>query len=53
MVKHPMVKRSILGWERGVMISIVVLWSLLHFVFNWYGDLAPAGAIAAVNDSVW
>jgi len=53
MVKHPMVKKSILRWELGGILFIVVLGSLLHFVFEWSGNWAPVGAIAAVNESVW
>lgn len=46
-------KRSILRWELGGIIFIVVLGSLLHFAFEWSGNWPPLGAIAAVNESVW
>ena len=46
-------KKSILRWELGGILFIVVLGSLLHFVFEWSGRSIPVAAIAAVNESVW
>ncbi len=46
-------KRSILKWELVGIAVIAIAGSLLHFVFEWSGGLAPVGAIAAVNESVW
>jgi hypothetical protein len=47
------VKRSILRWEIGGIIFIIVLGTALHFVFDWFGRAIPAAPIAAVNESVW
>ncbi|MFW6118391.1 MAG: DUF6512 family protein [Chloroflexota bacterium] len=46
-------KKSILRWELGKIVFIVVLGSLLHFVFEWSGNWTPIAPIAAVNESVW
>jgi hypothetical protein len=46
-------KKSILRWELGGIAFIVVLGSLLHFVFEWSGDAIPIAPIAAVNESIW
>ena len=48
-----MVKRSILRWELGGIVFIVVLGTVLHFVFEWSGRAVPIAPIAAVNESVW
>jgi hypothetical protein len=47
------VKKSILRWELGGIAFIVVLGSLLHFVFEWSCGAIPVAWIAAVNESVW
>jgi hypothetical protein len=47
------VKKSVLRWELGGIVFIVVLGSLLHFVFEWSGDAIPVAPFAAVNESVW
>ena len=46
-------EKSILRWELGGIAFIVVLGSLLHFVFEWSGGALPVAWIAAVNESVW
>jgi len=46
-------KRSILRWELVGIAIISVVGSALHFVFEWSGNWAPVGVIAAVNESVW
>jgi hypothetical protein len=46
-------KKRILRWELGGIAFIVVLGSLLHFVFEWSGGALPVAWIAAVNESVW
>lgn len=46
-------KRSILRWELVGIAAISIAGALLHFVFEWSGGLAPVGAFAAVNESVW
>jgi len=47
------VKKSILRWEIGGIIFIVVLGTILHFAFGWSGRWIPIAPIAAVNESVW
>jgi hypothetical protein len=47
------VKKSILRWEIGGIVFIVVLGSVLHFAFEWSGRAIPIAPIAAVNESVW
>jgi len=46
-------KKSVLRWELGGIIFIVVVGSLLHFAFEWSGRAIPIAPIAAVNESVW
>jgi hypothetical protein len=46
-------KRSVLRWELVGIAIISILGSVLHFVFDWSGNWAPVGVIAAVNESVW
>ena len=46
-------KKSILRWELGGIVFIVIVGSLLHFVFEWSGRAIPIAPIAAVNESVW
>ena len=45
--------KKILKWELIGILVISLLGSVLHFVFDWSGQLASVGAIAAVNESVW
>jgi hypothetical protein len=47
------VKKSILVWELAGIVFIVVLGTILHFVFEWSGRWIPIAPIAAVNESVW
>ena len=46
-------KKSILIWELVGIIVIVILGSMLHFVFEWCNRWKPIALIAAVNESVW
>jgi len=46
-------KRPILKWELIGIAVISLVGSALHFVFEWSGNWAPVGVIAAVNESVW
>ena len=46
-------KKSILRWELGGIAFIIVLGSLLHFIFEWSGGALPVAWLAAVNESVW
>jgi len=44
---------SIRKWELIGIIFISCLGAMLHFVFEWSGEWAPVGVIAAINESVW
>ncbi len=44
---------SIWRWELLGIVPIVLLGSVLHFVFAWSGGWRPLALIAAVNESVW
>jgi hypothetical protein len=46
-------RRKLLAWETAGAVFTVIIGSLLHFVFEWSGRLAPVALIAAVNESVW
>jgi hypothetical protein len=48
-----MAMKRILLWELGGIAFIVILGSLLHFVFEWSGGALPVAWLAAVNESVW
>lgn len=45
--------RTILRWELGGIVFVVVLGSLLHFAFGWSGRWTAIAPIGAVNESVW
>jgi hypothetical protein len=47
------VKKSTLRWEIGGIVFIIVVGTVLHFVFEWSGRAIPIAPIAAVNESVW
>lgn len=42
-----------LRWEISGIIFVFLVGALLHFVFEWSGELPFVGAIASVNESVW
>jgi hypothetical protein len=46
-------KKRILRWEISGIIVVFLAGALLHFVFEWSGNLPIVGAIASVNESVW
>ena len=46
-------KNRILKWEIFGIIFVFLVGALLHFVFEWSGELRIVGAIASVNESVW
>ncbi len=46
-------KKSVRKWEYIGITPISIVGSFLHFLFEFSGYLAPVGAIAAVNESVW
>jgi hypothetical protein len=45
--------KPLLKWELGGIAFIFFVGSALHFLFEATGYWPPAGAIAAVNESVW
>jgi hypothetical protein len=45
--------RRILFWEIGGIFFLVVVGSLLHFVYEWSGRSPIVGLFSAVNESVW
>jgi hypothetical protein len=46
-------EKPVLKWELSGIIFVFLLGALLHFVFEWSGELKVVGAIASVNESVW
>lgn len=40
-------------WEIVGIIFVVVVGTLIHFVYGWSGDMAVVGALAPVNESTW
>ena len=44
---------SVRKWELLGILFISCLGAMLHFVFEWSGEWAPVGVIAAINESVW
>jgi len=46
-------RRSVLKWEIAGFFFIVVVGSMLHFVFEWSGRLSWVALFAAVNESTW
>ena len=46
-------RKSILVYELIGMVFIIVLGSVLHFTFEWFGNQPIVGVFSAVNESVW
>jgi len=46
-------KKTAFKWEIWGILFIVIIGSLLHFVFDWTGQWKPAALGAAVNESTW
>ena len=46
-------KKPILKWELIGIAVIASVGAVLHFAFEWSGELRPIGIFAAVNESVW
>jgi hypothetical protein len=46
-------RKSVLKWEIAGFLFIVVIGSMLHFVFEWSGRLSWVALFAAVNESTW
>jgi hypothetical protein len=47
------VKNHVFRWEAAGILFVFLVGALLHFVFEWSGELKIVGAIASVNESVW
>ncbi len=45
--------KTVLRWEWGGALFIILTGSMLHFLFEWTGYFRPIGWLAAVNESVW
>ena len=45
--------REIRKWELIGIAVIASVGSMMHFAFEWSGELPPVGVFAAVNESVW
>lgn len=46
-------KRQIRKWELIGIAVISGVGAVMHFAFEWSGELRPIGVFAAVNESVW
>ena len=40
-------------WSLAGVIVLIVLGSILHYVFSWTGEATMAGLLLPVNESVW
>jgi hypothetical protein len=45
--------RKIFRWEVGGAIFIIMMGTLLHFIYEWLGRWLPSSIVAAVNESPW
>lgn len=46
-------RKKVLKWQVLSVIWVIIVGSLLHFVFEWSGNAPIVGAFTAVNESVW
>lgn len=46
-------RKRLLKWQIVSVVWVIVVGSLLHFVFEWSGNSPIVGAFSAVNESVW
>ena len=46
-------EKRLFRWELGAALFTAVLGTLLHFTYDWSGQLKLVGAFSAVNESVW
>ena len=46
-------QKSLFRWELIGVLFVVILGSVLHFVYHWSGQSPSAALIAPVNESVW
>lgn len=44
---------SLASWEIAGFIFVVVVGTLLHFVYHWSGNAPIVGIISPVNESTW
>ncbi len=44
---------KLIGWEITGFIFVVIIGSLLHFVYNWTGNNRIAGIFSPINESTW
>lgn len=47
------IERKVLNWEVAGAFWIIIVGSLLHFVYEWSNDSVIVGMIGPVNESVW
>lgn len=52
-VLKPTPPKALLYWESLCALWIIVVGSLLHFAFEWFGYWEPSAIIFPVNESVW
>lgn len=45
--------KKLVRWKWTGLIAIVVLGSLMHFIFDWSGQAKSIGWLLPVNESVW
>ena len=45
--------RKIAAWQIAGFIFTVIVGTLLHFTYEWSGNLQAVGLFSAVNESVW
>ena len=46
-------EKRLVRWELGAALFTAVVGTLLHFTYDWSGQLKLVGAFSAVNESVW
>ncbi|MBD3198270.1 MAG: hypothetical protein GF317_24690 [Candidatus Lokiarchaeota archaeon] len=46
-------KTKLLAWEVLGIIFIVLFGGIMHFFYEWFGNLLIVGTFAPVNESVW
>lgn len=46
-------KKKLLIWETIGFLVVSILGSVLHFVYEWSGNLAGVGSFSPVNESTW
>ena len=46
-------KRSLSFWSFAGFVFVSVVGTLLHFLYDWFGQSAVVGVFSAVNESIW